>query len=223
MRQRPPVPRGCHFTPAVTIRWVKPEEGTARARGEPGAGAAPAVGQRCPGEGGAAAGAGEKLRLPHRAGSRGAVDPARSQEARRVRPSVHGTALGLWLHLETLQAPWSLQGPRAEGREAGVRWFSLPSTLALNTCSGGELAGPHGPPTCPPRGAACVPPAAWGPGVPLGGCCLRRRRPRSSDRREEAANTPGRAAALGAPAAPRRLLRRRGFLSARGGLSPRCA
>lgn len=51
MRQRPPVPRGCHFAAAVTIRWVKPEEGTARARGEPGAGAAPAVGQRCPGGG----------------------------------------------------------------------------------------------------------------------------------------------------------------------------
>lgn len=174
-------------------------------------------------EGGAAAGAGETLRLPHRAGLRGAVDPARSQEARRVRPSVRGTALGLWLHLETLQAPWSLQGPRAEGREAGVRWFSLPSTLALNTCSGGELAGPHGPPTCPPRGAACVPPAACGPGVPLGRCCLRRR-PRSSDWGEEAANTPGKAAARRAPAAPRRLLRRRGFLRARGGpASPRCA
>lgn len=117
-------------------------------------------------EGGAAAGAGETLRLQHRAGLRGAVDPARSQEARRVRPSVRGTALGLWLHLETLQAPWSLQGPRAEGREAGVRWFSLPSTLALNTCSGGELAGPHRPPTCPPRGAACVPPGRVRPWRP---------------------------------------------------------
>lgn len=108
-------------------------------------------------EGGAVAGAGETLRLPHRAGLLGAVDPARSQEARRVRPSVRGTALGLWLHLETLQAPWSLQGPRAEGREPGVRWFSLPSTLALNTCSGGELAGPHGPPRVP-RGARPVSP-----------------------------------------------------------------
>lgn len=134
-------------------------------------------------EGGAAAGAGETLRLPHRAGLLGAVDPARSQEARRVRPSVRGTALGLWLHLETLQAPWSLQGPRAEGREAGVRWFSLPSTLALNTCSGGELAGPPrvprgARPVSPrPRGALASP-AAAGPAAPTGENMGRTRRER---------------------------------------------
>lgn len=114
------------------------------------------------------------------------------------------------------------RAPEQRAARPGFAGF-LPSTLALNTCSGGELAGPHGPPTRPPRGAACVPPAACGPGVPLGRCCLRRR-PRSSDGGEEAANTPGRAAALGAPAAPRRLLRRRGFLRARGGpASPHCA